>query len=159
MKRSRSPKRPDYGRRTWSLAPAAPAAPVTTSSKPATEITPLESRSNLELERNVGKLTGVASLNAGFHCAQCKVLCKDSILWVNHLNSKSHQIHSGHGMRALKASNTDVIQRIKSLGADKVMSVDTTKSDADSVKSLKFDEVQIMEQMGLPTEFVSKRKR
>eukprot|EP00948_MAST-09A_sp_MAST-9A-sp1_P002964 g2964.t1 len=49
----------------------------------------------------------------GFYCATCQKLCRDSASWIEHLNSRWHQVNMGYSMRVKNSSIDDVKSRLK----------------------------------------------
>ena len=80
-----------------------------------------ESRtSRLDVSNNVGKTTlvpagaamGKKGRGAGFYCSDCDLTFKDNLQFVEHLNSKQHQVNTGQTGEVRKATLEEVRERI-----------------------------------------------
>lgn len=84
-----------------------------------------ESRTaRLDVSNNVGKTTlvpagaatGKRGRGAGFYCADCDLTFKDNLQFVEHLNSKQHQIAIGQSGEVKRATLEEVRERLEWLG-------------------------------------------
>ena len=84
-----------------------------------------ESRTaRLDVSNNVGKTTlvpagaatGKRGRGAGFYCADCDLTFKDNLQFVEHLNSKQHQIAIGQSGEVQRATLEEVRERLEWLG-------------------------------------------
>ena len=88
-----------------------------------------ESRSaRLDVSGNVGKTmlvpAGVAAVGkkgrgAGFYCSDCDLTFKDNLQFVEHLNSRQHQINTGQSGEVRKATLEEVRERLAWLARKK----------------------------------------
>ena len=87
-----------------------------------------ESRtSRLDVSNNVGKTTlvpagaavGKKGRGAGFYCQDCDLTFKDNLQFVEHLNSKQHQINTGQSGEVRKATLEEVRERLAWLARKK----------------------------------------
>ncbi|KAI5797745.1 hypothetical protein EDC01DRAFT_721685 [Geopyxis carbonaria] len=84
-------------------------------------------RERINFEENLNKTTlvpagagvGKRGRSAGFYCEACDLTFKDSLQWVDHLNSKQHLNATGRTGEVLKASLEEVLQRLEWLKARK----------------------------------------
>lgn len=84
-------------------------------------------RERLNLEENLNKTTlvpagagiGKRGKSAGFYCEHCDLTFKDSLQWVDHLNSKQHLHATGQTAEVECASLEHVIQRLQWLRSRK----------------------------------------
>ena len=81
-----------------------------------------ESRTaRLDVSNNVGKTTlvpagaatGKRGRGAGFYCADCDLTFKDNLQFVEHLNSRQHQVNTGQTGEVRKASLEEVRERLE----------------------------------------------
>lgn len=74
----------------------------------------------MNLEENLNKTTlvpagagvGKRGKGAGFYCEHCDLTFKDSLQWVDHLNSKQHLHAIGQTAEVERASLKQVVQRL-----------------------------------------------
>ncbi|KAK4692881.1 U4/U6.U5 tri-snRNP component SNU23, partial [Lecanoromycetidae sp. Uapishka_2] len=80
-----------------------------------------ESRAaRLDVSQNVGKIslvpagaaTGKRGRSAGFYCADCDLTFKDNLQFVEHLNSRQHQIAIGQSGEVKRATLEEVKERL-----------------------------------------------
>ncbi|GAM29251.1 hypothetical protein SAMD00019534_124270, partial [Acytostelium subglobosum LB1] len=82
-------------------------------------LTPFQARSeDLNLVKRIGKanvIDGVTPMNnqGGFYCELCDCLMKDSVGWLDHINSKRHNRMEGKSMRVEKATLSQVKNKLK----------------------------------------------
>lgn len=84
-------------------------------------------RERLNLEENLNKTTlvpagagvGKRGKGAGFYCEHCDLTFKDSLQWVDHLNSKQHLHATGQAAEVERASLEQVVQRLQWLRSRK----------------------------------------
>ncbi|KAL9100708.1 MAG: hypothetical protein Q9163_003953 [Psora crenata] len=87
-----------------------------------------EARSaRLDVSNNVGKTTlvpagaatGKKGRGAGFYCQDCDLTFKDNLQFVEHLNSRQHQINTGQSGEVRKATLEEVRDRLEWLARKK----------------------------------------
>ena len=87
-----------------------------------------ESRTaRLDVSGNVGKTTlvpagaavGKKGRGAGFYCAECDLTFKDNLQFLEHLNSRQHQINTGQTGEVRKATLEEVKERLTWLAQKK----------------------------------------
>ncbi|KAL2055221.1 hypothetical protein ABVK25_004559 [Lepraria finkii] len=66
--------------------------------------------------RSGGAATGKRGRGAGFYCADCDLTFKDNLQFVEHLNSKQHQIAIGQSGEVKRATLEEVRERLEWLG-------------------------------------------
>ncbi|KAH8150239.1 uncharacterized protein LAJ45_05450 [Morchella importuna] len=84
-------------------------------------------RERLNLQENLNKTTlvpagagvGKRGKGAGFYCENCDLTFKDSLQWVDHLNSKQHLHAIGQTSEVERATLEQVIQRLQWLRSRK----------------------------------------
>lgn len=84
-------------------------------------------RERLNLEENLNKTTlvpagagiGKRGKGAGFYCEHCDLTFKDSLQWVDHLNSKQHLHATGQAAEVERATLEQVLQRLQWLRSRK----------------------------------------
>lgn len=84
-------------------------------------------RERLNLEENLNKTTlvpagagiGKRGKGAGFYCDHCDLTFKDSLQWVDHLNSKQHLHATGQAAEVERATFEQVLQRLQWLRSRK----------------------------------------
>lgn len=81
-----------------------------------------ESRAaRLDVSQNVGKTslvpagaaTGKRGRGAGFYCADCDLTYKDNLQFVEHLNSRQHQVAIGQSGEVRRATLEEVRERLE----------------------------------------------
>ncbi|KAI8048059.1 uncharacterized protein B0P05DRAFT_519544 [Gilbertella persicaria] len=74
---------------------------------------------NIDLEKNVGKIQVVQSLESrkqpGFYCKACDVTIKDSVTYIDHLNGRKHLDNVGISAKIEKADANSVKERLAML--------------------------------------------
>ena len=87
-----------------------------------------ESRSaRLDVSKNVGKISmvpagaavGKKGRGAGFYCENCDLTYKDNLQFVEHLNSRQHQVNIGESGKVKKATLEEVRDRLEWLARRK----------------------------------------
>lgn len=87
-----------------------------------------ESRTaRLDVSNNVGKTTlvpagaavGKKGRGAGFYCENCDLTFKDNLQFVEHLNSKQHQVNTGQTGEVRRATLEEVRERLRWLAQKK----------------------------------------
>lgn len=87
-----------------------------------------ESRTaRLDVSNNVGKTTlvpagaatGKRGRGAGFYCGDCDLTFKDNLQFVEHLNSKQHQVNTGQTGEVRRATLEEVKERLEWLSRKK----------------------------------------
>ena len=87
-----------------------------------------ESRSaRLDVSNNVGKTTlvpagaatGKRGKGAGFYCQDCDLTFKDNLQFVEHLNSRQHQVNTGQSGEVRRATLEEVRERLEWLARKK----------------------------------------
>lgn len=77
-------------------------------------------RERINFEENLHKTqlvpgsaaVGKKGKGAGFYCEACDLTYKDSLQWVDHLNSKQHLVATGKTAEVERASLDDVLRRL-----------------------------------------------
>lgn len=121
-------------------------------------------RERLNLEENLNKTTlvptgagiGKRGKGAGFYCDHCDLTFKDSLQWVDHLNSKQHLHATGQTAEVERASLEQVVQRLQWLRSRKQQQ--ETGEEFDLQKRL-IDRAKIEEQERLERRERRKAKR
>jgi U4/U6.U5 tri-snRNP component SNU23 len=78
-------------------------------------------RERINFEENLNKVqlvpggatVGKKGKGAGFYCNACDLTFKDSLQWVDHLNSKQHLVATGKTAEVERASLEDVLKRLE----------------------------------------------
>ena len=83
-------------------------------------------------------LTGRRGRGAGFYCEDCDLTFKDNLQWVDHLNSRSHLIHSGNdnstgGAEVRRATLMEVRERLLYLKEKQIRLEQERKLTADVI--------------------------
>ncbi|KAK1319882.1 hypothetical protein QJS10_CPB04g00950 [Acorus calamus] len=100
---------------------------------PAVQRKPLKHRDyEVDLDSRLGKtqvVTPIAPLSqqAGYYCAVCECVVKDSANYLDHINGKKHQRALGMSMRVERASLQQVQERFELMKKRKVVSTFTEK--------------------------------
>ncbi|KAK1295496.1 hypothetical protein QJS10_CPA16g01629 [Acorus calamus] len=103
---------------------------------PAVQRKPLKHRDyEVDLDSRLGKtqvVTPIAPLSqqAGYYCAVCECVVKDSANYLDHINGKKHQRALGMSMRVERASLQQVQERFELMKKRKVVST-FTEQDLD----------------------------
>lgn len=78
-------------------------------------------RERINFEENLNKTmlvpgsaaVGKKGKGAGFYCEACDMTYKDSLQWVDHLNSKQHLVATGKTGEVERATLEDVVKRLE----------------------------------------------
>jgi U4/U6.U5 tri-snRNP component SNU23 len=78
-------------------------------------------RERINFEENLNKTqlvpgsaaVGKKGKGAGFYCEACDLTYKDSLQWVDHLNSKQHLVATGKTAEVERATLEDVLKRLE----------------------------------------------
>lgn len=78
-------------------------------------------RGRINFEENLNKVqlvpggaaVGKKGRSAGFYCEVCDLTYKDSLQWVDHLNSKQHLVATGKTGEVERATLEDVLKRLE----------------------------------------------
>jgi len=78
-------------------------------------------RERINFEENLNKIqlvpggaaVGKKGRSAGFYCEVCDLTYKDSLQWVDHLNSKQHLVSTGKTAEVERATLEDVLKRLE----------------------------------------------
>jgi len=84
-------------------------------------------RERINFEENLNKTqlvpgsaaVGKKGKGAGFYCEACDLTYKDSLQWVDHLNSKQHLVATGKTAEVERATLEDVLKRLEWLKRQK----------------------------------------
>jgi U4/U6.U5 tri-snRNP component SNU23 len=85
-------------------------------------------RERINFEENLNKTqlvpgsaaVGKKGKGAGFYCEACDLTYKDSLQWVDHLNSKQHLVATGKTAEVERATLEDVLKRLEWLKRQRV---------------------------------------
>jgi U4/U6.U5 tri-snRNP component SNU23 len=84
-------------------------------------------RDRINFEENLNKTqlvpgsaaVGKKGKGAGFYCDACDLTYKDSLQWIDHLNSKQHLVATGKTAEVQRATLDDVLKRLEWLKRQK----------------------------------------
>jgi len=84
-------------------------------------------RERINFEENLNKIqlvpggagVGKKGRSAGFYCETCDLTYKDSLQWVDHLNSRQHLVATGKTAEVERATLQDVLKRLEWLKKQK----------------------------------------
>ncbi|KAI5796938.1 hypothetical protein FPQ18DRAFT_255397 [Pyronema domesticum] len=84
-------------------------------------------RDRINFEENLNKIqlvpgsaaVGKKGKGAGFYCDACDLTYKDSLQWIDHLNSKQHLVATGKTAEVQRATLDDVLKRLEWLKRQK----------------------------------------
>lgn len=112
----------DRGRRHWNVEKSVRVEEEKKYVPPPVDFSKgLETRmESPEIEKFIGKRKRVKEgEEAGFSCKICDFACKDSLSWLDHLNSRLHNRMEGKQMKVEKITEATIEDKLKSLKSKK----------------------------------------